>query len=399
MIITNYFKKMFGFDANGNGVPTDSPENENNNSNEQTSQEKVNNSENKKARIYNLIIVDESGSMRRLEHATITGVNETINSIRSAQSEFADTQEHFLTLVTFDSHANALPVRTLLEREPINKVKEFTNYHSCGSTPLFDAMGQSITALYRHIKDDDDASAVVTVLTDGLENASREWDARSLKALIEQLKQEGWSFAYMGSAHNVKEVTDLLSIESYVEFSHDIHGVDSTWARESSAKRNFFRKMDMEYRHGRIQSKREWIERKRQMAKEYYSKRVTPESIDTLKQNEIFVFGSNHEGIHNGGAAATAMSQFGAVWGQGEGLQGRSYAIPTTVPMQQMQDAVNQFATFADSHPEMRFLVTRVGCGNAGLNVTDVAPMFRNCIYLENVALPLDFWKVLGLKM
>ncbi|MBR5640402.1 MAG: hypothetical protein IKW83_11865 [Muribaculaceae bacterium] len=135
------------------------------------------------------------------------------------------------------------------------------------------------------------------------------------------------------------------------------------------------------------------------MAKEYYSKRVTPESIDTLKQNEIFVFGSNHEGIHNGGAAATAMSQFGAVWGQGEGLQGRSYAIPTTVPMQQMQDAVNQFATFADSHPEMRFLVTRVGCGNAGLNVTDVAPMFRNCIYLENVALPLDFWKVLGLKM
>ena len=186
-----------------------------------------------KARIYNLIIVDESGSMGGLEHATITGVNETINSIRSAQRDFGATQEHFLTLVTFDSNGSSAPVRTLLNREPIGAVSDFDNYRPCGSTPLYDAMGQSISELHNFIKGDDDASAVVTVLTDGYENASREWTGAALKALIEQLTQEGWSFSYMGSNHDVKQVSFNLSINNVVEFSHDVAGTSNTWARES----------------------------------------------------------------------------------------------------------------------------------------------------------------------
>ena len=352
----------------------------------------------KKARIYNLIIVDESGSMHGLEHATITGVNETINSIRGAQREFADTQDHFLTLVTFDSGARA-SIRTIIDCKPIAQVEDFKDYHPGGCTPLYDAMGQSITTLHKLIKDDDDASAVVTVLTDGYENASREWTGAALKALIEQLTEEGWSFSYMGSDHDVKQVSFNLSINNVLEFSHDVQGTSSSWARESSAKRNYFRMMDKEYRRGRRQNKEEWIERKREMSKGYYSNRITPEAIYDLHEGEIFVFGSNPQGFHSGGAAKMAMERFGAVWGQGEGLQGQSYALPSTCPIEDMAEAIHRFSQFAEQHPELRFLVTRVGCGIAGHNVHEVAPLFKSCIYLENVALPAEFWKILGLTM
>ena len=357
------------------------------------------NSTGNKAHIYNLIIVDESGSMSHLREATLSGINETINTIRSAQEEFAETQEHRLTLVTFDSGANRPDVRTMIDNQPIAEVKEFSDYMPHGCTPLYDAMGQSLTKLRDSIKDDDNASAVVTVLTDGLENASREWNARSLRLLIEQLKEEGWSFSYMGSAHNVKEVTDLLSIDNVVEFAHDQRGAGNIWEREKSSRRAYFKKMSSMYSLNPGMSKEEMIQEKRKYASEYYGRRVTPDHIDHLESNEIFVFGSNVHGHHGGGAAAFAMDRFGAVWGQGEGLQGQSYAIPTMEGMQSMREAIERFRMFADQHQELRFLVTRIGCGIAGYTIEQVAPLFKGCIYLENVCLPSDFWKILGLKM
>jgi len=352
-----------------------------------------------KARIFNLIIVDESGSMSYLREATLSGINETISSIRSAQEEFAKTQEHTLTLVTFDSSANRPDVRTMIDNQPITQIKEFKDYMPNGCTPLYDAMGKSLITLHNRIKDDKDASAVVTVLTDGLENASREWNAAGLRRLIEQLKEEGWSFAYMGSAHNVKEVTDLLSIENVVEFSHNDLGVGNTWARERSSRRAYYQKMDMMYSEERRVSKEEMMERKRQFAREYYGPRVTSDNVRNLEENEIFVFGSNASGFHGGGAAAFAMRNFGAIWGQGEGLQGHSYAIPTMEGIPDLAEAVKRFAKFAEEHAELRFLVTRIGCGIAGYTAEQIAPLFKECIHLENVALPADFWDVLGLKI
>lgn len=360
---------------------------------------KENKMNNNKARIYNLIIVDESGSMSHLRKATLSGINETISTIRSAQEEFLTTQEHTLTLVTFDSDSNRPDVRTMIDNQPISNVKDFKDYMPNGCTPLYDAMGQSLTRLHDRIKDDKDATAVVTVLTDGLENASREWDAAGLRRLIEQLKSEGWSFAYMGSAHNVKEVTDLLSIENVVEFSHDNLGAGSTWVRERSSRRAYYEKMNRMYEINRQMSMEEMLERKRQYAKEYYGPRVSSDRIDHLEENEIFVFGSNASGYHGGGAAAYAMHKFGAVWGQGEGLQGQSYAIPTMEGIAEMSEAIKRFTSFAAEHSELRFLVTRIGCGIAGYSVSQVAPLFKECIPLENVALPSDFWDVLGLKM
>ena len=373
-------------------------------SNSSIHEEEVTKKEEKKksdgrAHIYNLIIVDESGSMSHLREVTLSGINETIGTIRNAQKEFAQTQVHTLTLVTFDTDSNRPAVRTMIDNQPIANVKKFRDYMPNGCTPLYDAMGQSLTRLHTLIKGDVDASAVVTVLTDGLENASREWNAQSLRKLIEQLKQEGWSFSYMGSAHDVKEVTDLLSIENVVEFSHDQLGAGNTWGRERSSRRAYYQKMSDTYSMRETLSDEEIMAEKRRYAKEYYGPRVTPQMIRQLGENEIFVFGSNANGYHRGGAAAFAMREFGAVWGQGEGLQGKSYAVPTTEGMGQLREAVNSFTAFADQHQELRFLVTMIGCGNAGYSPRDIAPLFKGCIDLENVALPIEFWSVLGLKM
>ena len=355
---------------------------------------------NGKAHIYNLIIVDESGSMTHLRESTLSGVNETINTIRMAQNEFRETQKHWLTLVLFDSGNNRPDVRTIMDCVPIDEVGEFKDYMPNGCTPLYDAMGESLTALRRRIGFDEDATAVVTVLTDGMENSSRIWTAERLREKIEYLKELGWSFSYMGSAHNVKEVTDLLSIENVVEFSHDDIGTNSTWDRDSSAKLHYYRRMNEMYNEPDCcMSRSEKIERMQEFAHTYYADRVTPERITKLEANEIFVFGSNADGHHGGGAAAFAMREFGAVWGQGEGLQGQSYAIPTMEGMKNLKDAVERFTTFAIIHPELRFLVTRVGCGIAGYSVSEIAPLFKPCVRMENVCLPDEFWRVLGLKM
>lgn len=122
------------------------------------------------------------------------------------------------------------------------------------------------------------------------------------------------------------------------------------------------------------------------------SRPITPDWITHLEENEIFVFGSNLKGMHGGGAARIALEKFGAVWGQGTGLQGNSYAIPT---MHGGTDAiapyVDEFIAFAREHKEMRFYVTRIGCGIAGFTVQEMAPLFKAALDEENVYLPEDF--------
>jgi hypothetical protein len=121
-------------------------------------------------------------------------------------------------------------------------------------------------------------------------------------------------------------------------------------------------------------------------------RKYTPGRIDTLEDNEIFVFGSNLGGFHGGGAARLAYNKFGAVWGQGDGLQGQSYAIPTMQGgIDTIQPYVDEFITFARQHPELTFLVTRIGCGIAGFEDSEIAPLFRESLTLQNVVLPKSF--------
>jgi hypothetical protein len=122
----------------------------------------------------------------------------------------------------------------------------------------------------------------------------------------------------------------------------------------------------------------------------------TPDNISELRPDEVFVFGSNLEGMHGAGAAYAAFKKFGAVMGCGVGLRGQSYAIPT---MHGGVDAiapyVDGFITFAGEHPELFFYVTRIGCGIAGFRDRDIAPLFRGALALDNVCLPESFLRVL----
>ena len=118
-------------------------------------------------------------------------------------------------------------------------------------------------------------------------------------------------------------------------------------------------------------------------------KRVTPERITSLQPNEIFVFGSNLSGMHGGGAALLAYRQFGAIWGQGVGLQRQSYGIPTMQGgVETIRPYVDEFIEFAKQHPELTFLVTRIGCGIAGFTNEEISPLFEKAHDVENIVLP-----------
>ena len=123
-----------------------------------------------------------------------------------------------------------------------------------------------------------------------------------------------------------------------------------------------------------------------------YSRRFTPERITELAENEIFVFGSNLAGAHGGGAALLAYRQFGAVWGKGVGMHGRTYAIPTMQGgVKTIKPYVDEFIRFAKEHPWLTFLVTRIGCGIAGFQDRDIAPLFKAAINVDNIILPKGF--------
>lgn len=129
---------------------------------------------------------------------------------------------------------------------------------------------------------------------------------------------------------------------------------------------------------------------------------ITNPNITKLSDNQIFVFGSNMGGRHGAGAARAAMS-WGAVYGQGVGLQGKTYAIPTLDAMiahqlsiPQIKNHVDNFVQFAKNNPSLHFLVTEIGCGLAGFTHSEIAPLFAECLSMDNVSLPLNFVKLIG---
>ena len=125
----------------------------------------------------------------------------------------------------------------------------------------------------------------------------------------------------------------------------------------------------------------------------------TPEFISELNDREIFVFGSNLQGMHGGGAARVAHRKFGAEWGVGIGLTGQTYAIPTMQGgVETIAPYVDEFIEFASNHKELKFYVTRIGCGIAGFRDEEIAPLFRNALGEANIILPQTFYNILTIK-
>lgn len=188
-----------------------------------------------KTRVFNLLILDESGSMRSIEKQAVDSVNETLQSVRSAQKKYED-QEHFVSFVTFNSDG----IKTVLDRAEALKAEDITpdQFNPACGTPLYDAIGQSVTELKKSITEND--KVLVTIITDGYENASKEYNLASVKALTEKLGKEGWTFAYIGANQDAKAVSYSLGIVNALNFEATIQGAMKAGAIINASRERWF---------------------------------------------------------------------------------------------------------------------------------------------------------------
>ena len=206
-----------------------------------------------KTQIYNLVVLDKSGSMGMIRRAAMEGFNETLAGIKKAHREYAETQQHYISLVTFCSCSRD----AVYDKVPVAEAEPLTldQYEPCCCTPLYDAMGFALTSLRSHVKDIDDVAVVVTIITDGLENASREYNRNSIRALVDSLKKEGWSFTFMGANQNSSEVAQSLAIRNSQDFDYSDEGIDKAYRRDRSSKMAYFSKLDFSFKKRSSMSK------------------------------------------------------------------------------------------------------------------------------------------------
>lgn len=198
-----------------------------------------------KSQIYNLIILDESGSMGCITRQTISGCNETIDTIRVAQKDFEETQEHFVSIFAFQSGGNQ-PSRYLIKNAPIAEVENITSeqYSPCGCTPLYDAVGATLTDLKATTKDHPMAIGSVTIITDGMENSSHHYTLSKVAMMIEALKEMGWSFNFIGANIDVNAVANSLKIDNVMEFKQDDEGTAEMFRKEQSSRKAWLKRAD-----------------------------------------------------------------------------------------------------------------------------------------------------------
>lgn len=185
--------------------------------------------------IHNLIILDASGSMNGIKREAIDGFNGTVRTIREAQERHPD-QEHRLSLVIFNSSGT----RTVHDDVPVAQVRGLTpeDYRPNSGTPLFDALGNGITALRGKVAEGD--LVLVTTITDGEENASREYTRAAVRALVEELKTKGWVFTYLGANQDVRASAEEPSIDNSLAWDSTEEGTAEMYFKEGKARSRFF---------------------------------------------------------------------------------------------------------------------------------------------------------------
>ena len=173
--------------------------------------------------IYNVIILDESGSMSSIYRETLASMNEVLKGIRKDQEEHPD-QKNFVSIVTFEGEG-IKGVKTRRDRVPVESIADFSeeDYRPGGCTPLYDAMGKTLTEMERLVHKED--RVLATIITDGYENASEEYSGKAVKKLVERLREKGWTFAYIGANQDAVEVAKDLDIPNALNFSATRDGV------------------------------------------------------------------------------------------------------------------------------------------------------------------------------
>jgi Mg-chelatase subunit ChlD len=193
-----------------------------------------------KHQVHNLIILDESGSMESIKKTIIQGFNEIVQTVKGIEKEFPE-QEHFISLVTF----NGLGHKLLHFIDPANKLEQIDEkrYQPSASTPLFDAMGFGIVKLKQVLEGKNNFNVLVTILTDGEENASLEYTGATIKRLIEELKLNNWTFTYIGADHDVEKFAFSISISNTMTFKKNEADMKNMFVKERSARANYSQKI------------------------------------------------------------------------------------------------------------------------------------------------------------
>jgi len=192
--------------------------------------------------VYNLILLDESFSMEMVREPTIRGFNELVQSLQELAREFPEKKQ-VVSLTTF----NGLGIREKVFLQDATTLQPLTLADFCPTsmTPLHDAMGKSLNKLCKALAATDatDYQVLVTVLTDGEENASKKYNLPMIRHLVEQLKVQGWTFAYIGTNHDVDKAANGLAIDNKLCFSQDAEQMDAMFAKERYARRRYNRKL------------------------------------------------------------------------------------------------------------------------------------------------------------
>lgn len=191
-------------------------------------------------KVHNLVILDESGSMTSIKNTIIQGFNEIVQTTKGIATQYPE-QEHFISFVTF----NGLGIKTLHYCEPVEKLNEINaeSYQPDASTPLYDAMGFSIGKLRKELVDKTDYNVLVTILTDGEENASKEFSGTAIKKLVEELTEQNWTFTYIGTDHDVEKFAISISIRNTMKFTRDEDNMYSMFAKEKYSRENYSKKI------------------------------------------------------------------------------------------------------------------------------------------------------------
>ena len=186
-------------------------------------------------RVFNLIIVDESGSMSIIRKQAFAGMNETLQTVRQMQKKFPD-QEQRVTLITFDSEHTKLHY----DNTPAAQTKDlgWKAYNPSAATPLYDAIGKGISKVNAQIEEGD--NVLVTIITDGEENSSEEWTLKMVRTMIEKLKKQHWTFTLIGTDDlDVETMAHSFAIEEHLEFQRNEAGTRAMFARERRSRERY----------------------------------------------------------------------------------------------------------------------------------------------------------------
>ena len=187
-------------------------------------------------RVFNLIIVDESGSMSIIRKQAFSGMNETLSTVRAMQEKYPDTEQH-VTLVTFDSDNLKWHYNDVLAKETRNL--DWNDYKPRAATPLYDTIGITVSKLNAQVNSDD--NVLVTIITDGEENSSMEWTLKMVKNLIEKLKEQKWTFTLIGTDNlDVEGMAGSLCIDDHMKFCEDEEGTEKMFRREKKARMKYY---------------------------------------------------------------------------------------------------------------------------------------------------------------